>query len=289
MFVFGSDTDDIQTIRNTQRYAKKLDIDSIQFMMLTPLPGTPVFEELKRQGRLIHTDWSKYDAHHVVFEPKLMTPFELHVETLKAMAKFYSWLTILRNLGRFDFFYGIVGLYGKRAVKKSLSNRKQYLEYIKELVITEFDRKTDRLRKYFSQKQKEGKSIILNIAPLEKVESKFFSTFIRKLGKELVIARDQITIHGDALTITPLVERIKSSPQEGIEYVKDLYERHRDRLNSIKVINIDSISLFKTCVNIGLLLNVNFKKVRKAYEKALKEIGGTAFECNAIMITVDRS
>lgn len=289
MFVFGSDTDDLQTIRSTQKYAKKLDIDSIQFLMLTPLPGTLVFEELKRQRRLIHTDWSKYDAHHVVFEPKLMTPFELHVETLKAMAKFYSWSTILRNLGRFDFFYGIVGLYGKRAVKKSLSNRKQYLEYIKELVITEFDRKTDRLRKYFYQKQKKGKSIVLNIAPLEKVESKFFSTFIRKLGKELVITRDHITIQGDTLTITPLVERIKSSPQEGIEYVKGLYEKHKDRFNSIKVINIESISLFKTCVNIGLLLNVNFKKVRKAYEKALKEIGGTAFECKTILITVDQS
>jgi len=81
MFVLGSDTDDIQTIRDTQKYAKNLGLDSIQFMMLTPLPGTPVFDELQRQGRIIHTDWSKYDAHHAVFEPKLMTAFELHIET----------------------------------------------------------------------------------------------------------------------------------------------------------------------------------------------------------------
>ncbi len=127
MFVFGGDTDDIKTIKSTQRFARRLDIDSIQFMMLTPLPGTPIFDELMQEGRIIHTDWSKYDAHHAVFEPKLMTAFELHIETLKAMAKFYSWSRIFRNFLRFDYFYGFVGLYGKKSVKKALASSKEYL------------------------------------------------------------------------------------------------------------------------------------------------------------------
>ncbi|MBI5664752.1 MAG: hypothetical protein HZC49_06665 [Nitrospirae bacterium] len=51
---------------------------------------------------------------------------------------------------------------------------------------------------------------------------------------------------------------------------------------------MESISLFKTCENIGLLLNANAKKIRKAYEKALKSIGGNAFECNLVLVMVKK-
>lgn len=286
MFVLGSDTDDIQTIRNTQKYAKELDINSIQFMMLTPLPGTPVFEELKEQGRLIHTDWSKYDAHHAVFEPKLMTAFELHNETLKAMAKFYSWTSILRNLWKFDFFYGFVGLYGKRSVRKSLSNTKNYFRNLREIITSEFDRKTDKLRQCFTQKGCETKNVVLNTASLEKTESKFFSTFLEKLDKRLIVNDRDLTILKNTLSITPLVGHVQTKYQQGKQQISEFYEKHKDRLDSVQVIDLESISLYKACVNIGLLLNVNSKKIRKAYEQALKSIGGNPFECNHVLIMV---
>jgi len=44
---------------------------------LTPYPGTPLFRQLEREGRLLHRDWEKYDTSHVVFRPKLMTAEEL--------------------------------------------------------------------------------------------------------------------------------------------------------------------------------------------------------------------
>ena len=270
MYVLGSDTDDIQTIRDTQRYAKKLDIESIQFMMLTPLPGTPVFEEFRNQGRLLHTDWSKYDAHHAVFEPKLMTAFELHIETLKAMARFYSWGTILRNLRRFDFFYSFIGLYGKRAAKKSLSGRKKYLENLKEIVIAKFDKKTNEIRRYFTDKQNAVKNVVINTSALKKNESRFFSTFMKKLGKKTIIAEEANLDNKETLTIMPI----------GSEELETKYQ-----MPSIK---IESISLYRACVNIGLLLNIRLKKVRKAYEKALAEIGGTDFECNTILVMVKK-
>ncbi len=288
MFVLGSDTDDILTIRNTEKFARKLDIDSIQFMMLTPLPGTPVFEELKSRDRLIHTDWSKYDAHHAVFEPKLMTAFELHVETLKAMAKFYSWFSILRNLWEWDFFYTFVGLYGKKSAKKALSGTKKYLENIRETITTEFDRKTDKLRQHFPQKQGTTKNIILNTASLEKNESRFFSTFLSKLDKKLIVSKENLSVHKNTLAITPLVEHLKSTHQKGKQQLSEFYERYKDSLDSIKVINMESISLYKTCVNIGLLLNINAKKIRKAYEQALKSIGGDVFECNLVLVMVEQ-
>ena len=128
MFVLGADTDDIDTIRKTADFAIKAKIDTVQFMMLTPLPGTPIFFEMKDNKRLLHNDWSKYDAHHVVFSPVLMKPETLHIETLRAMKKFYSWKYILNHLLKFDFYYAAIGIYGKRAVKRALNRAKAYLK-----------------------------------------------------------------------------------------------------------------------------------------------------------------
>jgi coproporphyrinogen III oxidase-like Fe-S oxidoreductase len=286
MFVLGSDTDDIQTIRNTAKFANKLAIESIQFMMLTPLPGTPVFEELKSSGRLIHTDWSKYDAHHAVFEPKLMTAFELHVETLKAMSRFYSWKAVLRNLWRFDFFYAVVGLYGIRSVKAALSGAKNYADNLRDIITKEFDNKTDKVRQFFPQKQGKSKNIILNTASLENEESAFFSAFLSKLDKKLIIKKEDFSVNKNTLAITPFVEHIKNRHELGKQQLTEFYEKHKDKLESMKVINLESISLYKTCVNIGLLLDVKSKKIRKAYEQALKSIGGNPFECNLVLIMV---
>ncbi len=288
MFVLGSDTDDIQTIRNTATFAKKLDIDSIQFMMLTPLPGTPVFEELKNSGRLIHTDWSKYDAHHAVFEPKLMTAFELQVETLKAMGKFYSWPAIFRNLSQFDFFYAVVGLYGKRSIRKALAETKIYVEQLKDSISAEFDRKTGKLRQYVQERQGKSNKIILNTAALEKNESTFFSIYLSYLDKELIVDKEDFKVQKNTLAITPFAEHIKNRQQQGMQILSEFYEKHKDKLASAKVVNIESISLFKTCESIGLLLNANAKKIRKAYEKALKSVGGNTFECNHVLVVVEK-
>ena len=97
MFVFGSDADDVETIRETARFAIEEGLESVQFLVLTPLPGTPLFDQMRRQDRLLTTDWSKYDTHHTVYRPARMTPYELTNETMKAMAKVYS----LSHTGRF--------------------------------------------------------------------------------------------------------------------------------------------------------------------------------------------
>jgi len=130
MFVTGGEEDDIKTIRETLKFAKKRRISSIQFLMLTPLPGTPVFEELKREGRLIHMEWDKYDAHHAVFIPKSMTPFELHKETLEAMLKFYSRGAIIKKLLQGEFFYAGAYWYGNKTAKKVLKSANEYLRQL---------------------------------------------------------------------------------------------------------------------------------------------------------------
>src|SRR5947199_28448 len=45
--------------------------------ILTPYPGTPLFRQMEREGRLLHKDWDLYDTAHAVFQPKHMSPSEL--------------------------------------------------------------------------------------------------------------------------------------------------------------------------------------------------------------------
>jgi radical SAM superfamily enzyme YgiQ (UPF0313 family) len=128
MFVLGADTDDVETIHRTADFATALGIDTIQFLILTPLPGTPLFHDMMESGRLLHRDWSKYDVHHAVFTPRLMSPATLQIETFRAMGRFYSWSYIIGHLARLDLHYAAIGIFGKTAVAKSLKATSGYLD-----------------------------------------------------------------------------------------------------------------------------------------------------------------
>jgi len=282
MFVFGGDTDDMETIRSTEKFASRLNINSIQFMMLTPLPGTPVFDELARQGRIIHTHWAKYDAHHAVFEPKLMTAFELHTETLKAMARFYSCSAILKNLLRWDLFYTAVSIYGRRSLGKLRAPSRKYLRELKEMVSVKFDEKTGRLMKYFATKRK-AVTLVLNRISDEETESEFFRTFFDRIGKRLVISNDEPSSAGDTLTIMPILHNGTAEGRPDKRALSALYEKYLTSGN-VKVIPLETTSLYRACVYLGLLCGINMRKIRGAYEKAVESINGQAFDCYALLV-----
>jgi hypothetical protein len=90
MFVLGADTDDVGTFQRTVEFALHNEIDTVQFLMLTPCPGTPFYDRMASQGRLLTDDLSLYDGHHCVIEPALMSPYELQMGTYRAIARFYS-------------------------------------------------------------------------------------------------------------------------------------------------------------------------------------------------------
>lgn len=127
MFVVGAKNDTKETIRQTAKFAKRMDIDTIQFMMLTPLPGTETFEELDKNNRIFITDWSKYDAHHAVFIPEKMTPYELQYETIRAMAKFYSISQCLEPFLFLGFYTSLLSYLMKQLIKKVSILRKHKL------------------------------------------------------------------------------------------------------------------------------------------------------------------
>ncbi len=133
MFIFGSEHDDVRTIRETVKFAKRLEIESVQFIMLVPLPGTSVFKTMEEEGRLLSRDWSYYDGHHVVFKPKKMSFVDLQVETVKATLRFYSLSQILSRLNRFDLWTMIIRAYGRRYTRKWKRNNQDFIDHLKQL------------------------------------------------------------------------------------------------------------------------------------------------------------
>ncbi|HED24149.1 MAG TPA: B12-binding domain-containing radical SAM protein, partial [Firmicutes bacterium] len=112
MFVFGGESDTVDTIKETADFALKARIDSIQFMILTPLPGTPFYRQLENEERILTDDWSLYDGHHTVYRPALLSPLELQMETTKAMKKFYSLRFIFQNVTRTGWASALYRLIG---------------------------------------------------------------------------------------------------------------------------------------------------------------------------------
>ncbi len=101
MFVLGGEHDMPHVVRDTVTFALKNQIDTVMLNILTPLPGTQQFAELEAEDRLITKDWQYYDAQHVVFRPRQMSPRHLLRETLRGNRRFYSTRRAVRTIVTF--------------------------------------------------------------------------------------------------------------------------------------------------------------------------------------------
>lgn len=127
MFVFGADEDTLESLRATADFAVRHDISTVQFMILTPLPGTRYFEKLKQAGRIFDLDWSHYDAHHTVFHPLRMTAAELQRAAFEGMARVYRYSRCLSPLLRGNVATAFFRLYGHGLVARQIRSTREYL------------------------------------------------------------------------------------------------------------------------------------------------------------------
>ncbi|MBI5344716.1 MAG: B12-binding domain-containing radical SAM protein [Deltaproteobacteria bacterium] len=89
-----------KSFNKVDQYRESFRLDAANFYILTPLPGTKLFQEMKDAGRLLHTEWDKYDANHVVFKPAKLTEKELLEGLISAYRDFYSLPSIAKRILR---------------------------------------------------------------------------------------------------------------------------------------------------------------------------------------------
>jgi radical SAM superfamily enzyme YgiQ (UPF0313 family) len=130
MFVFGFDTDTPATVRATVDFALAERIDTAQFLILTPLPGSAFYDEASSGGRLLDRQWDTYDAHHVTFTPRGFTPIALQRAQIEAHRRFYAPLPVLGRLlrGRIDSF--VIGVYAQNLNRKWQRMERAYLDVL---------------------------------------------------------------------------------------------------------------------------------------------------------------
>ena len=96
-FIFGFDNDTKDIFPETLEFIFRNRIGTAGFNVLTPYPGTKIYEQFHRENRIITTDWKYYNLKHVVFRPRHMSPFELHTGRFWLIKEFTRLSTIARN------------------------------------------------------------------------------------------------------------------------------------------------------------------------------------------------
>ncbi|MBP1662845.1 MAG: radical family protein, partial [Thermoplasmatales archaeon] len=98
IFGFDQDTPDIFDLTLEKMY--EWELDAVEINILTPFPGTPLYDRLEREGRIISKDWKRYNQVDVVFKPKNMTEKELFEGSRRVAKEFYSTFNVIHRAFR---------------------------------------------------------------------------------------------------------------------------------------------------------------------------------------------
>ena len=104
--VLGLDEDTKEDIERSVQFASAIDAYQLQPAILTPYPGTPVYEQFVEEGRMLDVSWSAFDMMNVVFQPKNMSPWDLQEEFYHANREFYTAHSAIRLGHLFGAEYG---------------------------------------------------------------------------------------------------------------------------------------------------------------------------------------
>jgi radical SAM superfamily enzyme YgiQ (UPF0313 family) len=97
-FVFGLDEDTDDVFQETAELAVDIGIDLPRFAIVTPFPGTQLFQRFEQEGRILTRNWELYDGQHVVFQPARMSSQTLARGNKLAWKYAYRWRSIARRL-----------------------------------------------------------------------------------------------------------------------------------------------------------------------------------------------
>ncbi len=90
-FVLGLDGDTPDIFGEVQDYARELRLSDVQITFQTAFPGTPLYERLKREGRILRDEaWELCTLFDINYEPKRMTVEELQEGFLWLVQQIYS-------------------------------------------------------------------------------------------------------------------------------------------------------------------------------------------------------
>lgn len=95
-FIFGLDNDTVDVFDRTSYWAVSSGITTATNHILTPYPGTVLFQKMKNGNRILNENWNLYDTRHLVFKHPNITKEEMESGYKRAYNDFYKWGNIIR-------------------------------------------------------------------------------------------------------------------------------------------------------------------------------------------------
>jgi radical SAM superfamily enzyme YgiQ (UPF0313 family) len=90
-FVLGLDGTGPESFQEVLDFVEKSGLHEVQVTIMTPFPGTPLFDRLKRAGRLLRDDaWELCTLFDVNFRPNRMTVAELEANFRRLVCELYE-------------------------------------------------------------------------------------------------------------------------------------------------------------------------------------------------------
>ncbi|HEY9615838.1 MAG TPA: radical SAM protein [Microcoleaceae cyanobacterium] len=96
-FVYGMDNDDETVFDRTVEWAVTQGIETATFHILTPYPGTLLYDRMIEQNRITSNNWDLYDTRHAIYRPMQMSAEVLEAGYWRSYREFYRWSAIFRG------------------------------------------------------------------------------------------------------------------------------------------------------------------------------------------------
>jgi len=90
MLIIGGRKDTRESIRKQRQFANDLDPDLVMFGVLTPFPGTQVYEEARRNGWIEDFNWSHYDMVHAIMPTETLSRTQVQEQLYECYRSFYG-------------------------------------------------------------------------------------------------------------------------------------------------------------------------------------------------------
>jgi anaerobic magnesium-protoporphyrin IX monomethyl ester cyclase len=140
-FVVGHHSETLEETKQYPAFAKKLGIPLALFMVITPYPGTKIYEEYLRDENITSFDWDLYNNFSPVIKTEHMDPASLVRMMAYCNVAFFDYRSILKKDNErgmlVSFLYGLFQIVFLMRVNKSLGEKEirdavfdAYLRYL---------------------------------------------------------------------------------------------------------------------------------------------------------------
>ena len=128
-FIAGFDGDTPESIVEMADRLYEIGVDVPFISVLTPYKGTPLYERLQEEGRLLpDRGWECYNGYNITFSPRNMGPEDLLRAHRSLWKKTFSWGHVIRRLAKSIFYlrigafllsFAMNGFYGYKALRRN--------------------------------------------------------------------------------------------------------------------------------------------------------------------------